>query len=98
MKRFESKKSLRGKVECLEAKLHLLQGIQRENAILCETALPKCKGLYCYQCAYAVYKPSDFGFSTLLLGCGKDAECASFTPVYDKEKVESCPNFQREAL
>lgn len=93
---YQTKKQLKDRVLELEAKLSSIEKIKRDNTIIETAELPKCKGLYCYQCAYAVFKPAGFGFSTLLLGCGKDAPCEAFTPVYDKAKVELCPSYQRE--
>lgn len=93
---YRTRKQLKDRIFELEGKLSSIGRIKRENTIIETTGLPKCKGLFCYQCAYAVFKPSEFGFDTLLLGCGKDAPCNSFTPVYDKAKVEACRSYQRE--
>ncbi len=92
---FQSNRALRRRISELEAELEVERSKTRESALISKASLPKCKGLYCYQCAYAVLKPSGYyGDIYTLLGCGKDAECKDFTPVYSQTKIESCPNYQ----
>ena len=93
---FLTRRQLKKKIADLEIQLNIELRKNKESALISKAELPKCKGLYCFQCAYAVLKPSGFfGDVYTLLGCGKDAGCEHFTPVYDKTKIESCPSYQQ---
>lgn len=92
---FRSKKELEKKIAELKSELFIEKDKNRQSALIQKEALPKCKGLYCFHCIYAIYKHDRYGDGYLLLGCGKDAECKNFTPAYDKTKIESCPSAQQ---
>ncbi len=64
------------------------------SALISKENLPKCKGLYCFHCAYAVYRHDHWGTGYSLLGCGKDADCEHFTPTPSKDKVNRCREAQ----
>lgn len=88
---FQTQKKLMRRIAELEGELAAERRKTRESAIISKAALPKCKGLYCYQCAYAVFKTAGLDDWAILLGCGKHAECEDFTPVYDKTKTDRIP-------
>lgn len=93
---FQTKRSLKKRIAELEADLALEHRKTRESALISKAGLPKCKGLYCFQCVYVVLKPSGyFGESYMLLGCGKNAGCEDFTPAHSQTKIESCPSYQQ---
>lgn len=93
---FQTKRFLKKRIAELESDLDLERRKSRESALISKAGLPKCKGVYCFQCVYAVLKPAGYyGDIYTLLGCGKDAECKDFTPAYSQTKIESCPSYQQ---
>lgn len=87
---YKTKKELQAEINRLSKELSEERMKSRDSAIIDAAALPKCKGLYCFHCIYAVYRFDRYGNGTTLLGCGKDAGCEHFTPAYSKKKIEAC--------
>lgn len=91
---YKTKKELQAEINRLSKELAEERMKSRDSAIIEAAALPKCKGLYCFHCIYAVYRFDRYGNGTTLLGCGKDAGCEHFTPAYSQEKIEACSSAQ----
>ena len=51
---FLTRRQLKKKIADLESQLHIELRKNKESALISKAELPKCKGLYCFQCAYAV--------------------------------------------
>lgn len=78
---FETKRTLRKRIEQFEREIEVLRGKQFVSAVIEEKALPKCESMACAGCQKAVFYRDAWNYTEKLIGCGKDIFCKDYLPV-----------------
>ena len=75
---FETKRTLRRRIEQLESDLEYLKRQNRVSGVIESSKLPKCKSMACAGCQKAVFHLDAYGW--VLVGCGADSFCKDYLP------------------